>query len=282
MIFSRAPDSSKLAKYVSRIWTYSCKPDPGYEKIFPTPNAQLLINLYGQTLSHWTVDGSILREAGSPGLQGVLTEPVMIDRIQKTDICGVQFAVGGLSAFTDQYAERFVNHIVDAADIWGDAVFSLREELQSTMDPKHRCAQIESFLLQRFHNNQIELEMLRKFTDLLDSGENVTTLQNTQGISQRRLHALFDRHVGIRPKHYSRIARFTRTLPGISKKQQLSRIALDLGYSDQAHMTREFQQFASSSPRSALIVDGEPNHAYVETDEIFKKYHSRKSSIAKN
>jgi methylphosphotriester-DNA--protein-cysteine methyltransferase len=69
-------------------------------------------------------------------------------------------------------------------------------------------------------------------------------------ISPRQLHRLVRSWVGIAPKRLARVVRFQAALkrmetapPGDSQ-----RIAADLGYFDQAHLTNESTQFARTSP----------------------------------
>ncbi|MBX2836043.1 MAG: helix-turn-helix domain-containing protein [Gammaproteobacteria bacterium] len=279
---SRPPSSSELSHYVNVIWTYSSEPQHGYEKIVPSVHAQLLINLDGDTLSHRDLNGLLKRKTGPMGLQGLLTEPVLIEKNQKTDICGVQFTAMGLSVFVDQPACAYVNQIVDAVSVWGLSADSLRTSLTTTDDPALRCDFIEAFLVRQLRQPGADVDMLRVCVDSLLAGMNVTELQKTVGLSQRKLHDLFDRCIGIKPKLFSRIARFSRTLPAVSDHENLTQIAIENGYADHAHMTREFHWFTGRSPRAESLIIGEPQHAYVNPDEIFKNSATEEATLKKN
>jgi AraC-like DNA-binding protein len=64
--------------------------------------------------------------------------------------------------------------------------------------------------------------------------------------------------VGVSPKHFARTARMQRALiklqfgPGAS----LATTALELGYSDQAHMHRDFRELVGVTPRMAVASPG--------------------------
>jgi transcriptional regulator GlxA family with amidase domain len=62
--------------------------------------------------------------------------------------------------------------------------------------------------------------------------------------------ALFRRAVGITPKHYYRIKRFTAALRHLAsaKPENLADLAVAVGYSDQSHLSREFREFAGIPP----------------------------------
>jgi AraC-like DNA-binding protein len=70
------------------------------------------------------------------------------------------------------------------------------------------------------------------------------------GYSHRRFIALFNRGLGLTPKLYCRILRFQGALEQVAAHPAASlvEVALDAGYSDQAHFNREFREFAGVSP----------------------------------
>jgi transcriptional regulator GlxA family with amidase domain len=78
----------------------------------------------------------------------------------------------------------------------------------------------------------------------------VADLARGLGLSRRQLERRFAATVGTSPKLAARIARFRGVVdslhrdPGVS----LAGLALRQGYSDQAHMTRDFVDFAHRPP----------------------------------
>ena len=55
---------------------------------------------------------------------------------------------------------------------------------------------------------------------------------------------------GLNPKHYFRIRRFNAAVRRLAAKDgtALSGVAAAAGYSDQAHLSREFREFAGVAP----------------------------------
>jgi len=72
------------------------------------------------------------------------------------------------------------------------------------------------------------------------------------GLSQRHFMRKFETAVGLKPVAWRRVKRFESALSQIasdaSNEQRLGFIAADAGYSDQAHMTREFKAITGSTP----------------------------------
>jgi AraC-like DNA-binding protein len=76
------------------------------------------------------------------------------------------------------------------------------------------------------------------------------------GISQKHLIALFHDHVGVPPKLFARLVRHERALTAARSHPERSwaEIALDAGFCDQSHLTREVRGFTGSTP-TALRAD---------------------------
>ena len=72
--------------------------------------------------------------------------------------------------------------------------------------------------------------------------------------SERHMYRLFLGHMGLNPKHYSRIIRFQSTLTQMMQmpRKNNSEFIRCLGYSDQAHFQREFKEFTGMTPRQFI------------------------------
>jgi AraC-like DNA-binding protein len=81
------------------------------------------------------------------------------------------------------------------------------------------------------------------------SHDRVANLANHVGRSVRTLHRRMRTSTGFPPKRFLAVQRFRRSVYEIATENtELSLIAFDLGFSDQAHLTREFQRHAGVSP----------------------------------
>ena len=74
------------------------------------------------------------------------------------------------------------------------------------------------------------------------------------GWSERHLRARFTAEYGVGPKHASRIARFERARRLADAGRPLAEIAVEAGFADQPHLTREFRSLAGSTPVGASEV----------------------------
>lgn len=78
------------------------------------------------------------------------------------------------------------------------------------------------------------------------------------GYSAKHVIALFHDQVGMPPKLYARLVRFSRLVQRLktSSGQSFAELALDAGYYDQAHLVREVKAFTGTTPtevKTALV-----------------------------
>jgi AraC-like DNA-binding protein len=93
------------------------------------------------------------------------------------------------------------------------------------------------------------------------------------GCSRKHLLRRFKEQIGVGPKTYARVLRFQRAVHmlghregangadelGAGRELTWAEVALECGYFDQAHMNRDFRQFAGASPgelAASLLPDG--------------------------
>ena len=81
---------------------------------------------------------------------------------------------------------------------------------------------------------------------LLDPRQRVESLAGDLGLSERQLRRRVRAGVGYGPKTLQRVLRLRRFLRG--GDGDLGRAALDAGYSNQAHLTRECTRLTGLSP----------------------------------
>lgn len=93
------------------------------------------------------------------------------------------------------------------------------------------------------------------------SGPSSSALADEIGWSRRHFARRFRDSTGFGPDRFRRIARFQRFVGRLTRSpnDDLAGLAVDSGYSDQAHLARDVRDFADTSPgelRRRLIPDG--------------------------
>ncbi len=147
---------------------------------------------------------------------------------------------------SDELAER---HTL-LEDLWGKAANSAHEQLIEASSPDRKMDVLGSLLTARLPAVRGLHPAVAHALEQFWTTNDVRKVVMTSGYSHRRFIALFRRSVGITPKLYCRILRFQRALDSVTADPSASWVdlALDTGYSDQPHFTREFREFAGLTP----------------------------------
>ncbi|WP_249689372.1 helix-turn-helix domain-containing protein [Stappia sp. WLB 29] len=153
-------------------------------------------------------------------------------------------------------ASEFAGRMVPLADLAHPQISELRRRLEDTDDWNARLDCAEGFLAAGF--GAAAAEPSHPLVDiafgLIASGgvHRIDDLAARIGWSRKHLADRFSRAFGLSPKTVARIARFNRAqaLARAAKRPDWADIASAGGYSDQAHMIREFEEFAGLSPRA--------------------------------
>jgi AraC-like DNA-binding protein len=162
-------------------------------------------------------------------------------------------------------AEELSERHTPLEDLWATAANVAHERLLEAHDLEGRLAKLESFLASRLPVVHGVHPAVAYAIERFNACDTVGTVVKGSGYSHRHFIALFRRAVGLAPKDYCRVVRFQRALQRVST-EKWSAVALDAGYSDQAHFNRDFQELAGVSPTAYRIVaPSSPNHVALPT-----------------
>jgi AraC-like DNA-binding protein len=144
---------------------------------------------------------------------------------------------------------------VDLTDLLGAPARRLTEQLAATTDWTARFDLLDAFLADRADRGRHPAPEVawawRRLTataGLVPVGE----LAAEVGWSRRHLVARFREQVGLPPKTLARICRFSRLTGLVTDGARWAELAAECGYYDQAHMNRDFREFAGITPTEYL------------------------------
>ncbi len=252
-MISRDPRPS-LSPFVKTLWASdgSGEPRPGArELVLPTGEMHLVFRLSDDPLRLFRDAADCVgRTVGHAILGGARAAPYVRDVSQPARSVGAQLRPGVARLLLGVPADELAERHTPLEDLWGRAAREMRERLQELSSPERRLDMFESFLAARLPSvrgiHPAVAEALERFALTPDVGPAV----RDSGYSHRRFVALFREGVGLTPKLYCRVLRFQRALRLLATEPGLTTVnmAIDIGYSDQPHFTREFREFAGLSP----------------------------------
>ncbi len=118
-------------------------------------------------------------------------------------------------------------------------------------DYEQRFRILDAFFLDRLDDALSPVPSITRALARLTTSQgtvSITTLTDELQCSRRHLNAGFSDHVGISPKLLARILRFTHAVELSATSSSWAEVSHTCGYYDQAHMIRDFRQFAGSAP----------------------------------
>ena len=141
--------------------------------------------------------------------------------------------------------------------LWGPPGAELAARVGEADEPQRRRELLEGAIARRLAEaDRPDALVLAAARRLGFPGSRVGPLSPGLGVSERQLRRRFDQTVGYGPKTLDRVLRFQRFVSRDAAiaggDERLARLAADLGYSDQAHLTRDCVALSGLTP-SALV-----------------------------
>jgi AraC-like DNA-binding protein len=226
------------------------------QRVFPTSATELTINLSNGEVRCYDPANLQQGRASGPLLTGLFSRYYIIDTAQLSDMISVRLRPGGVWRLFGVPASELANRHITLRDLLGRRWDDLADQLVETRDPAQRVRRIESSLVSPARRRELHpavkyaLDKLRR----TDVRHRAMVLARESGLSFRRFNELFVREVGLTVKAFVRLLRFERVVAHARANPTLSwsQAAADFGFSDQAHLIREFSAFAGYTPTQFL------------------------------
>jgi AraC-like DNA-binding protein len=206
--------------HIACVWIRDPEPHPQRHRILPDACVDIV----------WA--GTQLVVAGPQ------TGPKFAGVPANTPAFGIRFRVGAAGAALGIPAAEVLDATVPLDDIWG------REMTERVGDDPR----LETFA-------ELVRERITGSPDVLVRAAATGADPN---LGARQLRRRFAEAVGYGPKTLQRILRFQRFLALAQTQTDLARLALEAGYADQAHLTRECSRLAGLPPAALLAAGAGP------------------------
>jgi len=198
-------------------------------------------------------------------LKGVRTRPTEVFMHGAFSHFGVSFYPHALTTFFGIGADELTNQMPDINLVHR---CNLAERLRNRTH-LDRVAVLDSFLLGKMSKMSLDFSIQSIIHKKGGVGD-MEMLASSFRISERQLQRRFKKQVGIPLKRYERISRFELALNRLATVDysELTSIAFELGYADQSHFIKEFQEFAGMSPYHFVRIKsvGAESSSFLYTD----------------
>jgi AraC-like DNA-binding protein len=245
---------ARLADIVASMWFGEGKVAYQRDRILPSGQSQLLINLGPPQYRI---------EAGPPEVRVPFTDiwysglhqgPIDTEAPHGNALLGVAFSARGGFPWLGERMDGLSDRIIALADALGDGAHALRERLLNTPSLEARFKTVESWLLSRLKPRSIVHPAVRWAVDRIaaEGGRlSIEELAVQTGFTRKHLGTLFQQQVGLSPKALARVHRFRGALDILNRANgevPWAALAEQCGFYDQSHLINEFRRFTGFSP----------------------------------
>ena len=169
----------------------------------------------------------------------------------------INLTILGARLFLGRPLQELANRVIALEDVLGSEAASLTMELHDAPAWDARFDIVDRVIASRVARarepHAAVMWTWRRLVET-DGRANIGRIVGEVGWSRKHLIARFREEIGLAPKTLARVLRFgkavelIKTVPSV----RLTDIALDCGYYDQAHFTRDFRSFAGVTPTELL------------------------------
>ena len=231
-------------------------PEHSIEKIIPDGSINLIFELDGMARNVLDNEShKVLGEFRNAWLSGVHRNFISISVESDAEMFVIRFNPGGLFPFVTQPVSEFTDHVIAADEVFGNEIIELRSEFLNAGSAEEMNKAAQRWLATNYNESRLPKSAIRKSIEkiALDPrfhNNNLDVLIEESGYSQKQFIKLFRDYVGVTPKYFQRIKRFSELLEKLQNKEELSwaDISYECGFSDQAHFIKEFQHFCGRNP----------------------------------
>jgi AraC-like DNA-binding protein len=262
--------NSELAEFVMCYWTLeSAKENTPLKNTIVPDGTMKLIFHYGETYKHYlnSKDSMVLPKCF---LIGQLTKPYIVEPLGITGSFVVRFHPNGFLPFTTIPIKEMENTAIPLDKLFGKEGEEIGERILKANSTFERIELIETFLLKRLTDKQTIDNVVKSTIETILNANGQFSVNNhslRNDINRRQLTRKFSAAIGLSPKQFSKTIRIQATLKSLltRKIKNLTDLAYENEYFDQAHFIKDFKEFTGLTPKGfygedlkmSLIFDGE-------------------------
>lgn len=259
MRFEKLPPTPELKQCIECFWIVENNDStPVLQKVIPDGFTEMIFHFgdpYKINLNDsWSQQPKNL-------LAGQITRFFYLENTGVTNIFGIKFKPAALTHCFKIEMGLLTNKVVKLSSALPQ--ISVLESLIADCDShEQRIKLIESELVMNCSLDSLPSAIDKAVEIILAKRGHLTVKEvcDAATVTERQLERLFKKYIGLSPKLYSRIVRFSGIFKVVNEKQMSwSEVGLETGFYDQSHFIKNFKAFTGEDPSRYFF--GEPNLA---------------------
>jgi AraC-like DNA-binding protein len=248
MQFSRISPPDELKNFVECYWTVTgTDSTPVLQKIIPDGFPEIIFHFgspYKIKLGPaWEVQAENL-------LAGQITKYFFLENSGTPDILGIKLKPTAVTHLFQIEMSSLKNQVIPVSSSRCKTLIDLQASVRK-IGPTKRMNVLNNTLLKLSEKAGLNT-VIDKAVELIFKSAGVITIASVCdqcNISERQLERSFKKYIGLSPKFYARIIRFSNIFQiAQQKKLSWSDVSMESGFYDQAHFIRNFKAFTGEDP----------------------------------
>ena len=252
---------SDLESLVKCYWTLEIPAGENSQKQRIIPDGCIeMAFILGDDIKRYTSEDEFILQPRAMVL-GQTIEPFYIEPTGYVNSFAVRFYPYGFANFVTTSIKNLANKETPISLLFGEKpAKELEQKVIHAIDTKERIEIIENFLLDKFKNETTIDSIVKSTIDAILSAKGSTPINAIlkENLSKRRqLERKFLNQIGISPKQLGKVIRLQTALKLLLNQQSenLTKIAYESEYYDQAHFIKDFKEFTGTNPKGFLKDD---------------------------
>lgn len=253
--FDPHPD---LASIINCYWTLEvpATDEPQRQRIIPDGTIELAFIL-GDDIKRYTNEDEFILQPRAMVL-GQTIEPFYIEPTGYVNTFAIRFYPYGFANFVKIPIKSLANKETPIEDLFDvKTAQKLEQDIIQATDTKQRIEIIDNFLLQTLSEPSTVDNIVKTTIDALLSTKGSASIRDIlkeDASKRRQLERKFVKQIGISPKQLGKVIRLQSALKMLLNEagENLTHIAYQNEYYDQAHFIKDFKEFTGISPKEFL------------------------------
>lgn len=260
MKFTRIDPPAELRKLVDCYWLVEdANTNRTLQKIIPDGYPEIVFHFgdpYRIKLGNqWELQAASL-------LAGQITKFFFLENSGASNILGIKLKPTALTQLMDLEMALLTDRVISLQESGIRKLNILDELIRGAQDHAVRINIINEKFLEWSASMKVQVSVEKAIDAILSSNGVITVAAMCEQckLSERQAERLFKKFIGLSPKFYTRVIRFSNIFQvAQEKKLSWSEVGLEAGFYDQAHFIKDFKEFTGEDP-SHYFFD-EPNLA---------------------
>jgi hypothetical protein len=213
--------------------------------------------ILGDDIKRYTAEHEFILQPRAMVL-GQTIEPFYIEPTGYVNTFAIRFYPYGFANFVTVPIKELANKETPIGLLFGEKnAKELEQKIILATDVKQRISIIENFLIERLNDKSTIDNIVKTTVDaLLSTNGNapIKTILKGDLSKRRQLERKFVKQIGISPKQLGKVIRLQTALKMLldEKTENLTSIAYESAYYDQAHFIKDFKEFTGTNPKEFL------------------------------